>query len=216
MAGVSKYFTVDGRRFSALRDVDMRLNQGELAVLLGRSGSGKTTLLMLAGALDHPDEGSVVLAGQRTTDVNVRQLYDLRCRAVSWMFETAGLLPLLTALENVALALRIQGRSAAEAVQPATDALEAVGLGERLEHRAFELSGGEQHRVALARALVKRPLLLLADEPTGQLDTENAREVAGLLRDAAHSGSAVIVATHDAGLADVADRVIQIEDGRLQ
>jgi len=136
-------------------------------------------------------------------------------RAVGWVFQTSGLLPLLTAAENVALALRIQGRPVGGCAAPALEALEAVGLEERAQHRAFELSGGEQQRVAIARALVKQPRLLLADEPTGQLDTETAHEVVELIRAAAGRGTTVVMATHDASLAAVADRVVTIEDGRL-
>jgi putative ABC transport system ATP-binding protein len=215
MSGVTKHFSVDGRRFSVLTGIDLVLEEGELLLVLGRSGSGKTTLLSLMGALDRPDAGRLLLDGRDVTALRGRSLYAFRRRAVGWVFQTSGLLPLLTAAENVALALRIQGLPSAECAGPALDALQAVGLEERARHRAFELSGGEQQRVAIARALVKKPRLLLADEPTGQLDTETAHEVVELIRAAAARGTTVVMATHDASLAAVADRVVTIEDGRL-
>jgi len=215
MSGVTKHFSVDGRRFSVLTGVDLVLEEGQLLLVLGRSGSGKTTLLSLMGALDRPDAGRLVLDGRDVTALRGKSLYAFRQRAVGWVFQTSGLLPLLTAAENVALALRIQGRPVAECAAPALEALEAVGLEERAQHRAFELSGGEQQRVAIARALVKQPRLLLADEPTGQLDTETAHEVVELIRAAAARGTTVVMATHDSSLAAVADRVVTIEDGRL-
>ena len=215
MSGVTKHFSVDGRRFSVLTGVDLALEEGQLLLVLGRSGSGKTTLLSLMGALDRPDAGRLLLDGRDVTALRGKSLYAFRQRAVGWVFQTSGLLPLLTAAENVALALRIQGRPVAECAAPALEALEAVGLEERSQHRAFELSGGEQQRVAIARALVKQPRLLLADEPTGQLDTETAHEVVELIRAAAARGTTVVMASHDSSLAAVADRVVTIEDGRL-
>jgi putative ABC transport system ATP-binding protein len=215
MSGVTKHFSVAGRRFSVLSDVDLVVEESQLLLVLGRSGSGKTTLLSLAGALDRPDAGRLLLDGKDITTLRGKSLYAFRQRTVGWVFQTSGLLPLLTAVENVALALRIQGRPAAECDGPALEALEAVGLAQRAQHRAFELSGGEQQRVAIARALVKKPRLLLADEPTGQLDTETAREVVELIRAAAMRGTTVVMASHDASLAAAADRVVTIEDGRL-
>lgn len=215
MDRVTKHFILEGQRFSVLRGVDLTVAHGELVVLLGRSGSGKTTLLTLAGAVDRPDAGRVVLEGRDITHLHRDRVYDLRRRTVGWVFQTPGLLPLLTALENVALALEIQGQSPAAAVEPALAALAAVGLADRAQHRSFELSGGEQQRVALARALVKKPRLLLADEPTAQLDIENASEVAQLIREASRGGTTVILATHDSSLSDLADRVVHIADGHL-
>src|SRR5262245_1680723 len=215
LEGVWKHFELGGRRFSALRAVDLGVEEGELVLLLGRSGSGKTTLLSLAGVLDHPDEGRVRVAGRDVTRLRGAALYRLRQREIGWIFQTSGLLPLLTAEENVALGLRIQGRPPGACREPALAALEAVGLADRARHRAFELSGGEQQRVAVARAMVKGPRLLLADEPTGQLDSETGREVAGLVRGLTAAGTTVVMATHDRSLAALADRVVTIEDGRL-
>jgi putative ABC transport system ATP-binding protein len=215
LEGVWKHFELGGRRHDVLRDVHLRVEEGSFVLLLGRSGSGKTTLLSLAGALDRPDDGRVRLAGRELARLPERELYRLRQREVGWVFQMSGLLPLLTAAENVALALRIQGRPPAACQAPALAALDAVGLAGRAGHRAFELSGGEQQRVALARAMVKGPRLLLADEPTGQLDSETGEEMARLVRAVTAAGATVIVATHDRSLAALADRVVRIEDGRL-
>jgi putative ABC transport system ATP-binding protein len=215
MKAVSRRFEAGGLRVDAVREVDLSVREGELVAVLGRSGSGKTTLLSIAGGLDRPDAGEVSVGGRALEKLDEAGLDEFRRSTVGWVFQTSGLLPLLTAAENVALALRIQGLSEAQAQLKALGALEAVGLGERSAHRAYELSGGEQQRAALARALVKQPRLLLADEPTGQLDSETSLEVVNLLREAAVSGITVLLATHDAALADAADRVLRMEDGRL-
>jgi putative ABC transport system ATP-binding protein len=215
MKAVSRRFEAGGLRVDAVRDVDLSVRERELVAVLGRSGSGKTTLLSIAGGLDRADAGQVSVGGHALEQLDEVGLDKFRRSTVGWVFQTSGLLPLLTAAENVALALRIQGFPEAEAQQKAVAALDAVGLAERAAHRAYELSGGEQQRAALARALVKQPRLLLADEPTGQLDSETALEVVNLLREAAASGITVLLATHDAALADAADRVLRMEDGRL-
>jgi putative ABC transport system ATP-binding protein len=215
MEHVSRSFGTGRRRTSALRDVTLRVGTGELVALVGRSGSGKTTLLSLAGGLDHPDEGRVEAAGQEVSRLSGAALERFRRDRVGWVFQASGLHPLLTAAENVALALRIQGRAEDSALAEAAEALDRVGLAGRSRHRAHELSGGEQQRVALARALVKRPPLLLADEPTGQLDTQTARDVLDLIRMAAGGGLTVLVASHDQAVSQVADRVLRIDDGRL-
>ena len=215
MEGVSRHFTVAGRRFAAVWDVNLCVLAGQLVAILGRSGSGKTTLLGLAGGLDRPDEGRICVAGEDLGALDATALDEFRRRTVGWVFQSSGLLPLLTAAENVALALRIQGMEDGRSAMLALGALEEMGLAPRAQHRALELSGGEQQRVALARALVKHPRVLLADEPTGQLDTETASEVMALLRDAASSGICVMVASHDAALAASADVVLRMEDGRL-
>lgn len=212
---VSKHYD-NGRPVEALVDVSLDVHEGELVVLLGRSGAGKTTLLSLIGGLDHADAGSIHVGGVDVSGLHGDDLDRFRQRTVGWAFQTAGLLPLLTALENVWLPLTLQGMKEKEASDEAARVLSAVGLAERAEHRAYELSGGEQHRVALARALAKAPLLLLADEPTAQLDSETAREITVLIRRAADSGTAVLFATHDRAVAEFADRVLLIEDGRLR
>ena len=181
MEAVAKHFRSGGRRFSALHEVDMSVAEGEPVAVCGRSGSGKTTLLSMAGGLDRPDEGRVYAAGEEVSNLSDAALERFRRERVGWVFRASGLHPLLTAAENVAFALRIQGRAAPEAQEAAELALAEVGLAARARHRAHELSGGEQ-RVALARAMVKRPRLLLADEPTGQPDTTTGRQVLALVR----------------------------------
>src|SRR5690242_10093976 len=203
---VSKHFNT-GRRVDALVGVDLAIQKGELVVLLGRSGAGKSTLLSLIGGLDRADSGEIRVGGLNVGSLRGDELDHFRQRTIGWAFQTAGLLPLLTALENVWLPLALLGQAEATAIAEARAVLRAVGLEERADHRAFELSGGEQHRVALARALVKAPLLLLADEPTAQLDSETAREITGLIRKAADSGTAVLFATHDRAVTEFADRV---------
>jgi len=211
---VSKHFNT-GRRVDALVDVNLAIEKGELVVLLGRSGAGKSTLLSLMGGLDLPDSGEIRVGGLDVGSLRGGDLDRFRQRTIGWAFQTAGLLPLLTALENVGLPLTLLGKSEKESVERAGDLLRAVGLETRMHHRAYELSGGEQHRVALARALAKSPLLLLADEPTAQLDSETAREITTLIRKATDSGAAVLFATHDRAVTEFADRVVTIEDGRL-
>lgn len=215
VANVSKHFNT-GRRVDALMGVDLEIKESELVVLLGRSGAGKTTLLSLIGGLDRPDSGSIRVGGQDVGALHGVELDRFRQRTIGWAFQTAGLLPLLTALENVWLPLTLMGRRESDATTEANAVLRAVGLEERGDHRAYELSGGEQHRVALARALAKAPLLLLADEPTAQLDSETARDITRLIRSAADSGTAVLFATHDRAVTEFADRVVTIEDGRVR
>ncbi len=200
---------------TAVNDADLEMRDGELLVLLGRSGAGKSTLLSLIGGLDRPDAGSVSVVGHDVPALHGAQLDRFLQTTVGWVFQTSGLLPLLTAAENVSLALRVMGQSEAEAMKAAEVALQSVGLAARARHRGNELSGGEQQRVAVARALIKAPALLLADEPTAQLDTETARSIVELLREAADSGTAVLFATHDESATEVADRVVHMEDGVL-
>ena len=214
-AGVRRSFAAGGGRTEVVRGAGLEVAEGEVVVILGRSGAGKTALLSLLGGLDRPDAGTIEVGGQDVTALAGDRRDAFLQRTVGWVFQTSGLMPLLTAQENVWLGLRISGLPAAEASAQAARALAAVGLTERASHRAGELSGGEQQRVALARALVKSPLLLVADEPTAQLDSETARTILALVREAADSGTAVLLATHDRGATEVADRVLLMEDGVL-
>ncbi len=213
--GVSKSFGAGKRKVVALQGVGLRISRGELLLLSGRSGSGKTTLLSLVGALDRPDEGQVLVSETDVTRLGRRELYEFRKRKVGWVFQTAGLLPLLTAAENVALALHLLEETLIEVERRTAAALSAVGMEARAKHRAHELSGGERQRVAIARALVKAPQVLLADEPTGQLDSETGKTIAVLLRRVADEGTTVLLASHDRTLVEVADSVATIADGRV-
>jgi putative ABC transport system ATP-binding protein len=213
--GLTRRFATGGRTVEAVKDADLEVRDGEMLVLLGRSGAGKSTLLSLIGGLDRPDAGTVTVGGLEVPALRGADLDRFLQKTVGWVFQTSGLLPLLTAAENVSLALRVSGESEAAAMKAALIALESVGLAARADHRGNELSGGEQQRVAVARALIKAPHLLLADEPTAQLDTETSRSIIALLREAADSGTAILFATHDESATELADRVIHMEDGVL-
>lgn len=215
--GVTKGFAASGGRgrTEAVRGVEFVIGQGEMVILLGRSGAGKSTLLSLVGGIDSPDAGSIFVDGQDVGRLRGRAREEYLRKTVGWVFSSAGLLPLLSALENVWLAARVLGHRDALARREALQALDAVGLGPRAGHRAGELSGGEQQRVALARAMIKKPVLLLADEPTAQLDSETGKSVLDLMRDATRSGTAILLATHDQAVVEVADRVLSMEDGQL-
>ena len=212
--GVVKRIRVGRHVQTALDGVDLRVRRGEFSLVLGRSGSGKTTLLTILGGLLAPDEGQVHVLGQDIAAMRPRDRRSLIRREVGWVFQTAGLVPSLLASENVAFALYMNGDDADVEARVA-EALRRVGLGARARHRTDELSGGEQQRVALARALVKSPALLLADEPTSQLDAETSRSVVQLIKDVSLAGTTVVVATHDEALEEVADSVTRLEDGRI-
>jgi putative ABC transport system ATP-binding protein len=216
VADLRRGFGAGDARVEALRGVSFEIRPGELVVLRGRSGSGKTTLLNLVGGLDRPDAGRVSVAGHRLDEIPAAELLRLRREKMAFVFQSFGPIPILTAAENVGVPLRLLGAPAAEREERARTLLRLVGLGEHAEQRAHELSGGQQQRVAIARALANRPTLLLADEPTGQLDSATGRQIMRLLRTLVHAeGVTALVATHDRALMDVADRVLTISDGHL-
>jgi putative ABC transport system ATP-binding protein len=200
----------------ALRGIDLSVGRGQLLALRGRSGSGKTTLLNLLGGLDRPTSGRVLLDGRELSSMRESELVDVRRRSVSFVFQAFGLVPILSAAENVEVPLRLVRARGRDRDQRVAELLELVGLGDRMRHRPHELSGGEQQRVAIARALANRPTLLLADEPTGQLDSETGHSIMLLLRTIVRNeGITAVVATHDPLMLDVADRVLELSDGRL-
>jgi len=214
--GVSKEFKVGGGVVTALRSVDLQLREGEFIAIRGRSGAGKTTLLNIIAGLDDPTHGRVVLFGRDLAHVKESERTAIRRNEMGFMFQAAHLIPTLTARENVGLLLRLANTSPAEREQRASEALTLVGLGERQQHRAPELSGGEQQRVAIARALVHAPRLVLADEPTGNLDTHTGLAILDLLRNVAHNaGIGFIITTHDPQASAIADAVYDISDGVL-
>lgn len=202
----------------ALAEVDLTLARGEFAALIGPSGSGKSTLLNIVGLLDRPTSGKVVLGGQDTTALDERGLTALRSRLLGFVFQFHHLLPAFTAVENVMLpAWSDLGHPSAEMRAQAEVLLRAVGLGDRLHYRTTDLSGGQQQRVAIARALSRDPALVLADEPTGNLDTSSANEVFELMRRfGTERGTAFLVVTHDPRIAERCDRVIEVVDGAIR
>ena len=213
--GLVREFTAGGQRVRAVDGVDLTVAAGEVVMVLGRSGAGKTTLLSLVGGLDRPDGGTVSVGAERVDALSGRARDRFLQVSVGWVFQTSGLIPLLTAAENVEMALRLAGVDGPVVEDRARAALARVGLEGRAAHTASELSGGEQQRVALARALVKRPPLIVADEPTAQLDSETAGGIMQLLREVASAGTAVLMATHDRVAVEFADRVMTMTDGRL-
>lgn len=207
----------DAMRTRALNGVDLVLGRGELTALIGPSGSGKSTLLHIIGLLDRPTAGRVVLVGKDTTQLTERDLTEMRAHALGFVFQFHHLLPAFTALENVMLpAWGEHGVPTQPMRRAAEDILRAVGLADRIHYRATNLSGGQQQRVAIARALVHRPALVLADEPTGNLDTASSDEVFALMRKFNREfGTTVLVVTHDSRIADGCDRVVELLDGRV-
>ena len=201
----------------ALRGVSFEVARGELMAVKGRSGSGKTTLLNLLGGLDKPTSGRVVVDGREMSSMSEAQLVDARRNTVAFIFQAFGLVPILSAAENVEIPLRLVRANPAERDDRVMELLELVGLAERANHRPHELSGGEQQRVAIARSLANRPKLLLADEPTGQLDSTTGHSIMATLRSVVRAeGVTAVVATHDPALLDLADRVLEIQDGRIR
>ena len=201
----------------ALQNINLQVQSGEFLAIVGRSGSGKTTLLNIMAGLDKPSSGKVLLQGTDITRMNEKELTNMRRHTIGFIFQSFGLLPLLSAFENVELPLRISSVNPREREERTREALDMVGLWSRAKHRPYELSGGEQQRVSIARAIVHKPLLVLADEPTGELDSINARSIFGLFKEmVVDQGISVISATHDSTLLSMADRVKEIRNGFLE
>ncbi|MFI7607550.1 ABC transporter ATP-binding protein [Micromonospora sp. NPDC049366] len=214
--GLSRTYGRGERAVHAVRDVSFRGGRGELIAVRGRSGAGKTTLLNLIGGLDRPNSGRVTVAGHDVTAASESELLALRRGTIGFIFQTFGLVPILSAAENVGVPLRLARVPAAQREERVAMLLELVGLGGHAAQRPYELSGGQQQRVAVARALANEPSLLIADEPTGQLDSETGRSIMDLLRAVARGrGTTVLVATHDPALIELADRTLTLRDGRL-
>ena len=213
---VCRTFRIGSEEISALRDVNLTVLPGQFIAIVGRSGSGKTSLLNIMAGLDKPTSGTVYFEDRDVAKMSERELTEIRRHKLGFIFQSFGLLPLLSALENVELPMRIAGVKIKEREERAREALEMVGLWQRARHRPYELSGGEQQRVAIARAIVNRPPILLADEPTGELDSVNARAIFGLFKEMVQKqGISVLAATHDSTLLAMADEVKEIRDGTL-
>ena len=211
---LARTFRLGSTEVRALRGVDLRVARGEFVALMGPSGSGKSTLMHLLGCLDTPTAGSYRLEGRDVSGLTHDERARIRNSRIGFVFQTFNLLPQLSALDNVALPLLYQGRDP-DVMARAISALEQVGLADRVAHRPAELSGGERQRVAIARALVSEPALLLADEPTGNLDSRTGEEILRLLEALHRSGRTLLLVTHDAGVAAHAERVIQMQDGQI-
>ena len=215
--GLTKTYVMGKRSLEVLRGVDVDIARGDFLALRGASGAGKSTLLHLIGGLDTPNSGEIIFNGQSFNDFSESKLTSFRNRSVGFVFQSYHLLPELTALENVCLTARIARIPADVAKTRATELLARVGLKDRLDHKPSELSGGEQQRVAIARALINEPVLLLADEPTGNLDSRTGGEIMELLQSLrTEKQTTLIIATHDAKVAALAPRVIELVDGRIQ
>jgi lipoprotein-releasing system ATP-binding protein len=213
---VHKTYLLGKRSLEVLRGIDLELQRGEFLALRGASGAGKSTLLHLLGGLDSPNRGEIWLAGRNLARLSSRELAQLRNEEVAFIFQAYYLLPELDALENVCLPARMTRTPAAEAESKGRELLERVGLKDRIEHKPYELSGGEQQRVAIARALINEPDILLADEPTGNLDSHTGQDIIELLCNLrTEKQTTLVMATHDAQLAARAPRVIELVDGQL-
>ncbi len=213
---VSRTFHLEGEEVHAVRDISLTINRGRFVAIVGRSGSGKTTLLNLLAGLDTPTSGQVRFEGRDVSKMGEKEMTEFRRHRIGIVFQSFGLLPLLSAFENVELPLRIAGVGARIRNERAEEVLDLVGLLPRSRHRPFELSGGEQQRVAIARAVAMRPSVILADEPTGELDSANAESIFGLFSEMAGAEEmAIITTTHDQTLLDMAQEVYEIGDGLI-
>lgn len=215
--GLKKTYRMGKILVPALREITFDIKEGEIVAVFGPSGSGKSTLLYVLGGLDKPDEGEVLIDGLSLSTLNDNALTEVRLRKIGFIFQFFNLLPRLTALRNVELPLTLADMSEKESVKKAEEMLKLVGLGDRMNHRPSEMSGGEQQRVAIARALINEPKIVLADEPTGNLDTNTGWEIVQLMKRLnTEKGQTFIVVTHDPAIAETVDRIIYLKDGMIQ
>jgi len=215
MRNIHKVYQLGEQEVRALDGVSLTIEDHEFAALIGPSGSGKSTMMHILGCLDVADEGEYLLDGRDISDYTDDQLAEVRNRKIGFIFQQFNLLQKLNAFENVELPLIYQGMPHTERQKRAREALELVGLGDRMNHRPNQLSGGQQQRVAIARALATKPELILADEPTGNLDSHSSAEIIGLLHELHEKGNTIVVITHDNDIAEEAERIIRIRDGRI-
>jgi len=214
---LAKYYTMGPAIVKALDGIDLRVRRGEYLSVMGPSGSGKTTLFNMIGGLDRPTRGKVYIDEVDIAKLDAYELAWLRCRKIGYIFQTFNLIPVLTAIENVMLPMIFAGVPREQRIKKATELLERVGLGDRLYHKPGELSGGQQQRVAIARALANDPAIILADEPTANLDMKTGLEIIGVMRELnQEKGVTVITATHDLKMIDVSDRIVYLRDGKVE
>jgi putative ABC transport system ATP-binding protein len=216
---LTKVYGIGEVQIRALDEVSLTIRKGEFVAIMGPSGSGKSTLMNILGCLDRPSSGQFILAGENVSDLDRTQLAIIRNQRIGFIFQSYNLLPQTTALDNVVLPLlynRNGKESDAEQADRAMAALEAVGLSDRVQHKPQELSGGQMQRVAIARALVNTPVLILADEPTGNLDTRSGQEIMALMSELHEQGSTIVMVTHDDDIAAFAERIIRLRDGKVE
>ena len=212
---VSRCFTTAGNQFWALRDINITAPAGKLTILKGRSGSGKTTLMNILGALDKPTNGQVYLGGEDIVKLDERRRGLIRRRSIGYVFQSVALIPMMSAYENVEYALRLAGMRSGRR-ERASECLKMVGLGQRMNHMPQEMSGGEQQRVAIGRAIAHKPKVIFADEPTAELDTNTGLQVVKIFKDlCAGEGITIVMTTHDTGLMEIGDMVYELQDGEI-
>ncbi len=213
---ITRYFTIGDVQVKALQGVNLNINRGEYVALMGPSGSGKSTLMNILGCLDTPTSGTYILNGNNVSKLSDNELAEIRNKEIGFVFQTFNLLARSTALENVALPLVYAGVSKKERTERAKSVLTSVGLSDRMDHKPNELSGGQRQRVAIARALINNPSIILADEPTGNLDTKTSYEIMQLLEEIHNKGNTIIVVTHEEDIAKRAKRIIRMRDGVIE
>lgn len=216
LRGITRNFPLGAEIVKVLKGIDLNINRNEYVALMGPSGSGKSTLMNLIGCLDTPTAGEYILNQQDVSKLNDNELADIRNAEIGFVFQTFNLLPRSTALDNVALPLVYAGKPKHEREERAREVLEMVGLGDRMDHRPNQLSGGQRQRVAVARALVNRPSIILADEPTGNLDTKTSLDIMGLFNEIHEKGNTIILVTHEEDIARHAHRIVRLRDGLIE
>jgi putative ABC transport system ATP-binding protein len=213
---IGKRYVIGSEEIFALRGVDLEIYKGEFVALMGPSGSGKSTLMNILGCLDTPTKGSYILNGTDVSNLNDNELAEIRNKEIGFVFQTFNLLPRSSSLENVALPLVYAGIAKEARTTRAIEVLDSVGLGNRMYHKPNELSGGQRQRVAVARALVNNPAIILADEPTGNLDTKTSIEIMGLIEEIHRKGNTIILVTHEEDIAKHAHRIVRMRDGAIE
>jgi putative ABC transport system ATP-binding protein len=216
ITGITRDFQLGSETINVLKGIDLQIEKGEYVALMGPSGSGKSTLMNLLGCLDTPTSGEYILNGKDVSQMQDDELAEIRNKEIGFVFQTFNLMPRTTALDNVALPMVYAGFSRSDRIKRATEVLNQVNLGDRMDHKPNQLSGGQRQRVAVARALVNSPSIILADEPTGNLDTKTSLEIMGLFDEIHKNGNTVILVTHEEDIAEYAHRIIRLRDGIIE